>query len=142
MTRCTTLRSRRALSLRKRLAGDYLRRHYATPLAASDLHVPVAAWSMGTWWTRNGKFAFAPWPPESLLVQICPPDSVGGKGGKGGPGGGPLMQCIAQHGYTEWTSYQPASRFWSFQWIEGGWLLALTALLIAATIWLVRHRAA
>jgi hypothetical protein len=36
----------------------------------------------------------------------------------------------------------PASRFWPFQWIERGWLLALSALLIAVTIWLVRHRAA
>ena len=35
-----------------------------------------------------------------------------------------------------------ASRFWSFQWIEGGWLLALSLLLIAATVWLVRRRAA
>jgi hypothetical protein len=39
------------------------------------------------------------------------------------------------------TSYQPASRFWTFQFIEGGWLLALSLLLIAATVWLVRHRA-
>jgi hypothetical protein len=123
-------------------AGDYLRQHYMTPLAASDLNVPVSAWTLGTWWTKDGKFAFAPWPPESLLFQICPPSAVGGKGGKGGPGGTPLMQCIAQHGYTEWTSYQPASRFWSFQWIEGGWLLALSVLLIAATVWLVHRRAA
>jgi hypothetical protein len=41
-----------------------------------------------------------------------------------------------------WTSFQPASRFWPFQWIEGGWLLALSALLIGATIWLVQRRAA
>jgi hypothetical protein len=39
-------------------------------------------------------------------------------------------------------SYQPASRFWPFQWIEGSCLLGLSALLIAATIWLVRRRAA
>jgi hypothetical protein len=32
--------------------------------------------------------------------------------------------------------------FLAFQWIEGGWLLALSVLLIAATIWLVRRRAA
>jgi hypothetical protein len=51
-------------------------------------------------------------------------------------------QCLAQHGYTHWTSYQPGSRFWPFQWIEGGWLLALSVLLIAATVWLVRRRAA
>ena len=37
---------------------------------------------------------------------------------------------------------QPASQFWPFQWIEGGWLLALSALLVATTIWLVRPRAA
>ena len=40
------------------------------------------------------------------------------------------------------TSYQPGSRFWPFQWIEGGWLLALSVLLIGATVWLVRRRAA
>jgi hypothetical protein len=49
-------------------------------------------------------------------------------------------QCIVQHGYRQWASYQPVSRFWPFQWIEGGWLLALSVLLIAATVWLVRHR--
>jgi|SRR5690242_13683993 len=49
---------------------------------------------------------------------------------------------LARHGYTQWTSYQPASRLWAFQWIEAGWLLALSALLIAVTIWLVRRRAA
>jgi hypothetical protein len=51
------------------------------------------------------------------------------------------LHYFAQHGYTEWTRYQPASRFWPFQWIEGGWLLVLSILLIAATIWLVRRRA-
>jgi hypothetical protein len=53
-----------------------------------------------------------------------------------------VNQYLTQHGYTQWTSYQPGSRFWPFQWIEGGWLLALSALLIAATVWLVRRRAA
>ena len=38
--------------------------------------------------------------------------------------------------------YQPASHFWQVQWIEGGGLLALSALLIAATVWLVHRRAA
>ncbi len=36
----------------------------------------------------------------------------------------------------------PRPGSWPFQWIEGGWLLALSVLLIAATIWLVRRRAA
>jgi hypothetical protein len=42
-----------------------------------------------------------------------------------------------------WTLHgKPVSRFWPFQWIEDGWLLALSLLLIAATIWLVRRHAA
>jgi len=52
------------------------------------------------------------------------------------------VQCFAHHGYTQWTSYQPAGRFWPFQFIEGGLLLALSLLLITATVWLVRRRAA
>jgi hypothetical protein len=52
------------------------------------------------------------------------------------------VQCFVQHGYTQWSSYQPASRFWSFQFIEGGWLIALSALLIVVTVWLVHRRAA
>jgi hypothetical protein len=35
-----------------------------------------------------------------------------------------------------------APRFWPFQLIEGGWLLVVAVLLLAATVWFVRHRAA
>jgi len=45
-------------------------------------------------------------------------------------------------GATQWWSYLPVSRFWPMQFVEGGWLLAFSVLLIAATVWLVRHRAA
>jgi hypothetical protein len=51
-----------------------------------------------------------------------------------------VTDYFTRHGYTLWTTYQPASRFWPFQWIEGGWLLALSVLLIAVTVWLVRRR--
>jgi hypothetical protein len=59
---------------------------------------------------------------------------------QGGHGDQPL-NYLQHHGYTQWISYQPGSWFWPFQWIEGGWLLALSVRLIAATIWLVRRRA-
>jgi hypothetical protein len=36
-------------------------------------------------------------------------------------------------------SYQPVSRFWPLQLIEGGWLLALALILLAGTVWLVRR---
>jgi ABC-2 family transporter len=116
-------------------AGLYLRQHYGAPLRTSAPDVPGSAWIMSQWWTRGGRFAFGH-PSNDLLVRLCPSP---------GPYKQPLAsvnQCLAQHGYTQWTSYQPVSRFWPFQWIEGGWLLALSALLIATTIWLVRRRAA
>ena len=53
-----------------------------------------------------------------------------------------LVDRLARHGYHQWVSYQPESRFWHFQLIEGGWLLALALLLGAATVWLVRRKAA
>jgi hypothetical protein len=52
-----------------------------------------------------------------------------------------VLRYLTAHGYTYWTRYQPGSRFWPVQWIEGGWLLALSVLLIAATVWLVGRRA-
>jgi hypothetical protein len=53
-----------------------------------------------------------------------------------------MAQAFAQHGITEWWRYIPVSRFWPMQFIEAGWLLVLSALLIAGTVWLVRRRAA
>ncbi len=121
-------------------AGLYLRQHYLTPLVTSQLNVPGSAWIMSQWWTKDGRFAFASRAPLNLLRQLCPAPPQGA-----GPGNfsksGFIAQCLSQHGYTQWTRYQPASRFWPFQWIEGGWLLGLSVLLIAATIWLVRRRA-
>ena len=38
-------------------------------------------------------------------------------------------------------TYQPADRFWSFQFIEAGIFVALAAAALGATIWLLHHRA-
>jgi hypothetical protein len=121
-------------------AAGFLREHYLTPLVTTSINFNLpgtgTAWVISQWSTKDGRFAFAGNPPSSLVNQFC--SSV--PADKAGPLG--FAPCLAQHGYTQWTSYQPASRFWPFQWIEGGWLLALSALLIAATIWLVHRRAA
>jgi ABC-2 family transporter protein len=120
--------------------GMFLRHHYLTPLVTSKLSVPASAWITSQWWTKGGKFVFAGRPPINLLQQFCPAPPIGARP-KFKPSSGTLAQCLSQHGYTRWTSYQPASRFWPFQFIEGGWLLALSLLLIATTVWLVRRRA-
>jgi ABC-type transport system involved in multi-copper enzyme maturation permease subunit len=118
---------------------NFLRQHYLTPLVSRNLiSPPASAWIISQWWTKGSTFIFAPWPPDIVQRQDCPDSSFG----PDGPSLAGLTQCFVRHGYTRWTSYQPASRFWPFQWIEGGWLLALSVLLIAATVWLVRRRAA
>jgi len=117
-------------------AGIFLRKHYLTPLVTSKLNLPETAWITSQWGTKGGKFAFAGRAPINLLEQFCPPSAVG----PGKPSEATFARCLGHHGYTLWTSYQPASRFWPFQWIEGGWLLALSLLLIATTVLLVHRR--
>ena len=111
------------------------------PLVTSNVNVPGSAWVISQWWTKGGKFAFSGWPSVRLLQPVLPSRPSGGVGPGGKPKAVGIAECLTPHGYTQWTSYQPASRFWPFQWIEGGWLLVLSALLIAVTVWLVRRRA-
>ena len=74
-----------------------------------------------------------------------------------GPGGQPVSQPVAIQvenqtamapgasvppGYTEWTRWIPLSHYWPMQFIEAGWLLVLSVALFAATVSLVRRRAA
>ncbi len=99
----------------------------------------VPARIVSQWGSRGGRVVFTGPPTFPIYQQYCPAQAGLGKGG--GAGSGNPLQCLAQHGFTFWTSYQPASRFWAFQWIESGWLLALSVLLIAVTVWLVRRRA-
>jgi hypothetical protein len=119
-------------------AGLALRQHYLTPLVTSKLNVPASALITSNWGTKDGTIAFTGRPPFDLLNRFCPPSAMG----PGKPSPGALAQCLTQHGYTLWTRYQPASRFWPFQFIETGWLLALSILLIGTTVWLVGRRAA
>ncbi len=121
-------------------AGLFLREHYMTPLVTSTSNLSGSAWIVSQWYTKDDKFAFPARGSQIVdaVTELCPSSA-------GSPGPGHFnvspAQCLTEHGYTMWTSYEPGSRFWPFQWIEGGWLLALSVLLIAATVWLVRRRA-
>jgi hypothetical protein len=119
----------------------YLRRHYQAPLTTkSDVQAPGKGnvpWVISQWWTGpNGK------PVSQSTIGQLLQEHPAVLQQTGSHQAYDYTQWLTQHGYTQWTSYQPAGRFWSFQLIEGGWLLALSLLLIAATIWLVRRRAA
>ncbi len=117
--------------------GGFLRQHYQAAIVTSKLIIPDSAWVISQqWFTKSGRPA-----SEAALNQLLQgaPRQLAGKGGV--PKSVNVWQYIAQHGYTQLTTYQPASRFWAFQWIEGGWLLVLSVLLIGVTLWLVRRRA-
>ena len=116
--------------------GMFLRQHYLTPLLTSKLNVPGSAWIISQQWLTKGGQPVS----QSVLVRVLQgaPPELAGKGGI--PKSLSSWQYLVHHGYTQWTTYQPAGRFWTFQWIEGGWLLALSVLLIAVTMWLVRRR--
>jgi hypothetical protein len=127
------------------VTGLFLRRHYEAPLVSSNPNLPSTDWVMSQRWTRGGKPV-----TSSTLNRVLEKVGVQVNGSsqsvtKGSPLGqsnlGP-NQYLIHHGFTQLLTYQPASRFWPFQWIEGGWLLALSLLLIGAAVWLVHRRAA
>jgi hypothetical protein len=113
-------------------ASFYLRQHYLAPVVNRSLNLPVSAWILSQQWTKGGHPG-----GQSTIDHVAQ-----GAPQQAGSGGLLPISYLIQHGYTQWTTYQPASRFWPFQWIEGGWLLALSVLLIGVTVWLVHRRAA
>jgi hypothetical protein len=119
--------------------GAWFRAQYFSPVVTRSLNVPSSVWIVSQDWTKGGQAI-----SQTVLYQVLQgaPAQVAGKEG-GGPNLHALVawQYLVQHGYTEVTSYQPAARFWAFQWMEAGWLLGLSVLLIAVTVWLVRRRA-
>ena len=119
------------------LAATVLRHHYLKLLVTSNPTVPASALITSTWGTKGGSVAFTGQAPAGLLERFCPPAAIG----PGKPSSGTFAQCLSHHGYTLWTSYQPTSRFWPFQWIESSWLLTLSGLPIVITVWLVQRRA-
>jgi hypothetical protein len=60
---------------------------------------------------------------------------------KTGPQGiGACLTRLAQAGYRQRVTYQPASRFWTFQWIETGLYFLLAVLIAGLCGWWLRRR--
>jgi hypothetical protein len=93
---------------------------------------------------------------EAPLAMSCTATASGCYGSSnGGGGGGSGISAIppATGHIGDWVlnpstgpagkliTYQPAGRFWPFQFIEAGIFVALTAAALGATIWLLHRRA-
>jgi hypothetical protein len=52
-----------------------------------------------------------------------------------------FTQCLQANGvHAQYVAYQPADRFWTFQWIETGIYMGFSLLALFAAVWLVRRR--
>jgi len=113
-----------------------IRPHYAAPVAEPGWnHAGGAGWVISSWVEAPGGQRLSPAAVSTLSAHL--PASV-----RNSPSPDAFTSWLTQHGYTMWQSVQPDSRFWQFQLTEGGWLLAVSAVLIAASVWLVRRRGA
>ncbi|MGE5333460.1 MAG: transporter [Nitrososphaerota archaeon] len=104
-------------------------RDILTVLAPTTTQTPLrGGWNLDEGWTDATGHHLA----DSTVFQAC--DSrVGGTKMD-------LFQCIHNHGWLAFTTYQPADRFWLFQGIEAAILVALAVGLLALAIWWVRKR--
>jgi hypothetical protein len=125
-----------------------LRKHYPVALITSNPNIgnvnanlTNAPWVLSTWFTGPGGKPANQSTVNQVLALAHGSGTVTAAGGAG-KAKETLAQALAQHGITEWTKYIPVSHFWPMQLFEAGWLLALSAVLIAATVWLVRRRVA
>ena len=120
-----------------------LRLHYRAPLKTKSLDFVPGSQTIQQWWEKAGTIVSTSDLNTALRSAGVQQINVG-NGGKTTPttpgDGSDPVTYLLHHGYTQWTSYQPASRYWNFQWIEFGWLTALSVVLLTATLFLLRHR--
>jgi ABC-type transport system involved in multi-copper enzyme maturation permease subunit len=88
------------------------------------------------------EFVFRPHFMNPLTIQVtCPPTNACSTGISSVPQAtghiGDWVLGMSRYGFI----YQPAGRFWPFQFIEAGIFVALTAAALGAAIWLLHRRA-
>lgn len=101
------------------------REDYAAPVRRVDLAAPLAVGSYITdaaWLSPSG---------TELADEV--PECVG-------EGRTTYLDCVADAGYQPVTYYQPADRYWRFQWTETGILLLATVLLAGPVAYRVARR--
>ena len=120
------------------MAANLLRQHYLTPLLTSNVNIPVPrdlrpVVEQGQQVRVRRLVGRPPRPRPALRLRSsgAPWQAVAGN-----------PRAVLRPARLHAADQLPTGRRFSlFQWIESGWLLALSALLIAVTVWQVRRRA-
>ncbi len=72
-------------------------------------------------------------------VSAVPADCLQGlQSGKANHTG--LLDCLTSHGIRVAVTYQPASRYWAFQWTETAIYVAFALALVGYCVWRIRRR--
>ena len=128
-------------------AGAFLREQYLTPLVTSALNLPGSAWVLGQWWTKGGATLSGPRCTASSTPRgrrSTPPAPGAGTAARRGSTRTTSACCGTSPG-TGTRSGRGISRAAGSGRSSGSRAAgcsALSVLLIAATVWLVRRRAA
>lgn len=121
--------------------ASHLRQYdYQAPISTSRMQIATRDLQVENWWTFHG--ARISNARLDQVLQAAGAPSIDGGSVRVAPGQTATdpVSYLLQHGYTQWTSYQPDSRYWTFQGIEFGWLAVMSVLLLATATWLVRRR--
>jgi hypothetical protein len=98
----------------------------------------------GAWLISSGAVNAAGHPVSAIpaTCELSPgPSGHPGPGPGPGPGAGAgLVHCLASHGIREAITYQPASRYWAFQWTETAIYLAIALALARFCFWRLGRR--
>jgi hypothetical protein len=85
-----------------------------------------------------GDFEYPDFPQQCQTLarqEARQPQVVGAK-----IGSATITGCLTAAGFHSFAKYQPAYRYWDFQWIETGLYLGMAALMVGVTYWLVLKR--
>jgi ABC-type transport system involved in multi-copper enzyme maturation permease subunit len=136
---------------------QFVRPAYMSPITvtasmgpnAIDSKIPTNSWLVSNSIVdKNGhifnRLEFPDMPSQcQALIQQAQSTSDGHSVIRTGPKaipGDAIDNCLNNAGFHQVAKYQPANRYWPFQWIETGLFLALAALAIGGTYWLVLKR--
>lgn len=136
--------------------GEWIRPHYMKPVTVTSImgpneiesKIPQGAWTLTRSIVDKDGNSFNSFSPSTMppVCQALLQQSPSNNGGnairvKIVPGNGdPIDACLNNAGFHQIAKYQPSYRYWDFQRIETGIYLAMTAIVITATFWLVLRR--
>jgi hypothetical protein len=113
------------------IVATYVRPYYETARTlvvpiSKNLSVPSGSWQLSRDLLQNGQSVSG---TLSFPAQCLTPTTRQASDA-----------CLTQHGFSSFVKFQPASHYWTFQWIESGIFVALAAVLIAVAVLAVRRR--